>query len=148
MMSDFCQEMRINDAKLAELVKGKSAWQHYWTGYIPDSNAIPCAVSGASSSQFDSVPRGVGPPDSAPLERQLKEAISMARSVQSHLDRERADARAFHRNAGAHQSNSRTDGANGGGKQGGQQQKKDKKKRGNNQQGKGNKASKRQSTAP
>ena len=37
MMSDFCQEMRANDAKLAELVKGKSAWQHYWAGYIPDT---------------------------------------------------------------------------------------------------------------
>ena len=148
MMSDFCQEMRTNDAKLAELVKGKSAWQHYWTGYIPDSNGIPAAVSGSSSSQLDSVPRGVGTPDNASLERQLKEAISMARSAQSQLDRERADARAFHKNAGADQSNSRTDGANGGGKQGGQQQKKDKRKRSNNQQGKGNRGAKRQVTAP
>ena len=146
MMSDFCQEMRTNDAKLAELVKGKSAWQHYWTGYIPDSNGIPAAVSGSSSSQLDSVPRGVGTPDNASLERQLKEAISMARSAQSQLDRERADARAFHKSAGADHSNSRDDGANGGGKQG--KAAKDKRKRGNNQQGKGFKGAKRKVTAP
>ena len=97
MMSDFCQEMRTNDAKLADLVKGKAAWQHYWTGYIPDSNGIPAAVSGASSSHFDSVPRGVGTPDNASLERQLREAISLARSAQSQLDRERAEAKASHR---------------------------------------------------
>jgi hypothetical protein len=115
-------------------------------GYIPDSNGIPGAVSGASSIQIDRVPRGAGTPDNASLERKLKEAISMARSAQSQLDRERADAKASHRNAGADQSNSRTDSTNGGGKPGGQQ-KKDKKKRGNN--GKGNKGpvSKRQVTA-
>ena len=119
MMSDFCQEMRTNDAKLADLVKGKSAWQHYWTGYIPDANGIPAAVSGASCSQFDSVPRGVGTPDNSSLERQLREAISLARSAQSQLDRERADAKASHKVANADWS-SETD----------QPQKK--KKRGNN----------------
>ena len=79
MMSDFCQEMRTSGSKLSELVKSKSAWQHYWTGYIPDASGIPGSGYAAAGSIADSVPRGVGTPDNASLERQLKEAIGLAR---------------------------------------------------------------------
>ena len=85
MMSDFCQEMRTVDTRLCDLIARKSSWQHYWTGYIPDS-------SSRGGSSFDSIPLGVGRPDNEDVDRQLKEAVSLARQTQSQLDRERAAA--------------------------------------------------------
>ena len=87
MMSDFCQEMRTVDTRLCDLIARKSSWQHYWTGYIPDS-------SSRGGSSFDSIPLGVGRPDNEDVDRQLKEAVSLARQTQSQLDRERAANRA------------------------------------------------------
>ena len=86
MMSDFCQKMRTVDTRLCDLIARKSSWQHYWAGYIPDSSSVP-SLGGPS---FDSIPLGVGRPDNEDVDRQLKEAVSLARQTQSQLDKERA----------------------------------------------------------
>ena len=97
MMSDFCQELRTVDTKLCELVARKSSWQHYWTGYIPDSGSVPSSTSGSSS--LESIPLGIGRPDNASVDQQLKEALKMARQSQSQLDKQNAALR-----SGAHET--------------------------------------------
>ena len=88
MMSDFCQEMRTVDTKLCELVARKSSWQHYWTGYIPDSSSVP---SSSGSLAADSIPLGVGRPDNVDVDRQLQQALSAARQSQSEFDKKRKE---------------------------------------------------------
>ena len=93
MMADFCQEMRTVDTSLNELVSRKSAWQHYWTGYLPDNNGVrdhECTALALT----DSVPRGIGRADNEDLDRQMREAISQARQAQSRYDRDRKAASA------------------------------------------------------
>lgn len=60
-----------------------------WTGCIPDSFGIPGAGSSASQALTDNVPRGVGIADNSFLEKQLKDAIHMARTAESMPDKER-----------------------------------------------------------
>ena len=85
-MSDFCQDMRTVDTKLCDLVARKSSWQHYWTGYIPDSSSV---LSSSGNSAVDSISLGVGRPDNVDVDRQLQQAMSAARQSQSEYDRKR-----------------------------------------------------------
>ena len=99
MMSDFCQEMRTSDTRLCELVARKSSWQHYWTGYLPD--AYGGRFAGNASAEM---PLVIGRADNDSIERQLKEALALARQSQSQLDKERSANRSGNSIAKANES--------------------------------------------